>query len=64
MSFTNSFDMKSSASFDIVENASSSKSYLPMVTWAIVVISVDPINGDRPDNLEVVCEIKVLYSLC
>lgn len=51
MSFTKSFDIKSSASFDIVEKASSSKSYFPMVTLAIVVISVEPINGDKPDNL-------------
>lgn len=37
-------------------NASWSKSYLAMVTFAIVSMSVSPMNGDKPDNLET--EIK------
>lgn len=53
ISFTNSFDIKSNASLEMVENVSSSKSYLPIVTFAIVVISVEPINGDKPDSLRI-----------
>lgn len=37
-------------------NASWSKSYLAIVTFAIVSMSVSPMNGDKPDNLET--EIK------
>lgn len=51
ISFTNNFDMKSSASLDKVENASSTKSYFPIVTFAIVVIFVDPLSGDKRDSL-------------
>lgn len=51
VSLTRSFAMKSSASFETLVNASSSKSYLPMVTLAIVSMSVEPMNGDKPDKL-------------
>lgn len=50
-SFTNSFDMKSIPSGDTLAKDSSSKSYLAMVTFAIVSISVSPIKGDRPEML-------------
>lgn len=43
--------MKSRASSETSWNASSSKSYLAMVTLAIVSTSVSPMNGDKPDNL-------------
>ncbi len=36
MSFTSNLVMKSKASFETVLNASSSKSYFPIVTFAIV----------------------------
>lgn len=63
MSFTSSFAIKSRASFDIVVNASSSKSYLPIVTLAMVVMSVEPMNGDKPDSLFNVHQIKVNNNL-
>lgn len=63
MSFTSSFAIKSRASFDIVVNASSSKSYLPIVTLAMVVMSVEPMNGDKPDSLSNVHQIKVNNNL-
>lgn len=44
--------MKSLASSEISLKASSSKSYLATVTLAMVSMSVSPMNGDRPDNLE------------
>lgn len=50
-SLTNNFEIKFSAFFETFENASSSKSYLPMVTFVIVSMSVEPMNGDNPDNL-------------
>ena len=50
-SFTNSFDMKSIPSGDTLAKDSSSKSYLAIVTFAIVSISVSPINGDKPEIL-------------
>lgn len=53
MSFTNSFAIKSFAFSEIVRKASSSKSYFPIVTLAIVSTSVPPIKGDKPDNLKV-----------
>lgn len=49
---TRSLEMKSLASSDTSLNASSSKSYLAMVTLAIVSTSVSPMKGERPDNLE------------
>lgn len=62
MSLTNNFDMKSSADLETVENASSSKSYFPIVTLAIVVISVEPMNGDKPDNLHIETTLNCEYK--
>lgn len=53
LSLTSRPRMKSFASSDMLAKASWSKSYLAMVTFAIVSMSVSPINGDRPDNLEI-----------
>lgn len=50
-SFSRSFVMKSIASCDTVSNASSRKSYLPIVTLAMVSTSVSPAKGDKPDTL-------------
>lgn len=61
-SFSKSFAIKSSASFDTLENASSSKSYLPIVTFVIVSTSVEPINGDKPDSLQS-SMISLLFGL-
>lgn len=44
--------MKSLASSDIPANASSSKSYFAIVTFAMVSTSVSPMKGDSPDNLD------------
>jgi len=46
--------MKSLAFSEMVWKASSSKSYFDMVTFAIVSTSVWPINGDKPESLEIV----------
>lgn len=46
-----SLEMKSLASAETSLKASSSKSYLAIVTLAIVSTSVSPMNGDKPDNL-------------
>lgn len=50
-SFTSNFEIKSNASLEIFENASSSKSYFPIVTLVIVSTSFEPINGDSPESL-------------
>lgn len=47
---TRSLDMKSLASAETSLNASSSKSYLAMVTLAMVSTSVSPMNGERPES--------------
>lgn len=52
-SFTNSFEIKSIQSRLTLPKDSSSKSYLAMVTLAIVSISVSPINGEIPDILQI-----------
>lgn len=44
--------MKSLASSEMSLNASSSKSYVATVTFAIVSTSEFPMKGDSPDNLE------------
>lgn len=62
VSFTRSFEIKSSASFETLVNASSSKSNLPMVTLAIVSMSVEPMNGDKPDKLCFNCNNPI--NLC
>lgn len=51
LSLTNRHLIKSLASSEMSAKASWSKSYLAIVTFAIVSISVSPINGDRPDKL-------------
>ena len=51
LSLTRRHLIKSLASSDMSENASWSKSYLAIVTLAIVSTSVSPMNGDNPDNL-------------
>lgn len=50
-SLTSNFEMKSNDSLETFENASSSKSYLPIVTLVMVSTSVDPMNGDSPESL-------------
>ena len=52
-SLTSNCETKFSASSEMSLNASSSKSYLATVTLPIVSTSVSPINGDKPDNLQV-----------
>lgn len=51
-SLTSNLEMKSKASLDTWLKASSSKSYLATVTFAIVSISVSPMKGEIPDNLK------------
>lgn len=63
LSLTSSFLIKSLASSEISLNASSSKSYLAIVTLAIVSTSVSPMNGDKPDNLQKYKKIVVLIVL-
>lgn len=63
VSLTSNFEMKSSASLDTLEKASSSKSYFPIVTLAIVSISVEPMNGDKPDKLCFNCNnSKIIFT--
>ena len=52
LSFRSNFWIKSLASSEISLKTSSSKSYLAIVTFAIVSISVAPMNGDNPDSLQ------------
>lgn len=59
---TRSFAMKSLASAETSLNASSSKSYLAIVTLAIVSTSVSPMNGDSPESLCNSIQIIQLYA--
>ena len=52
MVLTRSEDMNCLASSETSLKASSSKSYLAMVTLAIVSTSDSPMKGERPDNLK------------